>query len=464
MKLQSLAIIFVLIILPITMVLSEYISNLMEAREIEMEYDTKLLNSTYDAVKSYQLNTVNNALGNVTTQKVEDIEAAAQTFFNSLTSNFNFSGYNSNVMQEYVPALVFTMYDGYYIYSPFTNTLTEIGDNTNNTASYDAKFSNPGEMRDGLKPYVYYNCRYIDTENDHDFVITYTLDNYITIQGKVNGEYTYDCGYIYSKGKDGLTKEDGSYIYNGVRYSEDDTEELKEYVGDTEYAYARINGKKYYLDTTYYGKGKDNEKSDDEIKAEKKLIRKTEVNDRYIYNEDNKDNKDNLENILEENEDFYTSGIFYIDSTGAKNYSQTKGFFSNNLVDENKEFIKYYLAIKKNKSAYEYFKHAYEFSEMVLGEGENTTDYLDKAGILHKNQYKLGNLNTKNAITLLESICDDKKYTEFHQGYTEFHQGKICFNEKIIGYSGQHTRLVPNKNRDHKSFHYASSFISVIIS
>ena len=31
-------------------------------------------------------------------------------------------------MKEYVPALLFTMYDGYYTYPLFNNTLTEVGD------------------------------------------------------------------------------------------------------------------------------------------------------------------------------------------------------------------------------------------------------------------------------------------------------------------------------------------------
>ena len=81
MKLQSLAIIFIIIIMPISMVLSEYISNKIETEERELSYNTKLLNSTYDAIKAYQLNTVNNAFGDVTNKKIQDIEAAAKTFY-----------------------------------------------------------------------------------------------------------------------------------------------------------------------------------------------------------------------------------------------------------------------------------------------------------------------------------------------------------------------------------------------
>lgn len=126
MKLQSLAIIFIIIIMPITIVLSEYINNKIETEQTEMLYNTRLLNSTYDAIKAYQLNTVNNAFGDVTNSKIKDIEAAAKTFYNSLVTNFNYNGYRSEVMKEYVPAIVFTMYDGYYTYTTFENTLTEL--------------------------------------------------------------------------------------------------------------------------------------------------------------------------------------------------------------------------------------------------------------------------------------------------------------------------------------------------
>ena len=40
MKLQSLAIIFIIIIMPISMVLSEYISNKIETEERELVYNT----------------------------------------------------------------------------------------------------------------------------------------------------------------------------------------------------------------------------------------------------------------------------------------------------------------------------------------------------------------------------------------------------------------------------------------
>lgn len=191
MKIQSLSVIFIIIIIPIAILMSEYIDNKITIAQTEVEYDSKLLNATYSAIKAYQLNTVNNAFGDVTTEDVKSTEAAAKTFYDSLILNFNYTGYNSNVMREYVPAIVFTLYDGYYIYSPYSNILTEVQD-----GAYDTEYSQAGQIRTGLKPYIYYSCRY--NTGTSDFSITYTLDNYITIQGIVKGSYVYDCGYLYN--------------------------------------------------------------------------------------------------------------------------------------------------------------------------------------------------------------------------------------------------------------------------
>ena len=123
MKIQSLAVIFIIIILPISMVLAVYVQSQVDTLELQIKYDTKLTNATYDALKAFQLNTVNSSTSDLANSKMRDIEAAVNTFYNSISTNFNVSGYNKEILQDYVPALVFTMYDGYYIYSPLANVL-----------------------------------------------------------------------------------------------------------------------------------------------------------------------------------------------------------------------------------------------------------------------------------------------------------------------------------------------------
>ena len=252
MKLESLSIIFIIIVLPISMILSQYVERKVNVAKTELQYDTRLLNSTYDAIKTYQLNTINNSFGDVTNSKIQDIEAAVSSFQNSLANNFGYTGSRASIMKQYVPAIAFTLYDGYYVYSPFYNTLTDL-----DTSNVDESYSKPESYTDGLKPYVYYSCRYV-RDND-DFIITYSLDNYITIQGKIKGSYHYDYGYLYSiasnKNENGIYYDESNNqcYYNGIQFNDYsnnsyDTEELKEFIGNTEYSYAKINGKKYYLE------------------------------------------------------------------------------------------------------------------------------------------------------------------------------------------------------------------------
>ena len=69
---------------------SEYIKNIISSEELRIEYDTKLLDSATDAVKAYQMNNVNNSFRDISTQRVEDIEASVKVFYNSLSTTFDF--------------------------------------------------------------------------------------------------------------------------------------------------------------------------------------------------------------------------------------------------------------------------------------------------------------------------------------------------------------------------------------
>ena len=404
MKLQSLAIIFIIIIMPISIVLSEYVNNKIETEQTELLYNTRLLNATYDAIKAYQLNTVNNAFGDVTNEKVKDVESAAKTFYNSLSSNFNYTGYKSEVMKEYVPAVIFTMYDGYYTYSPFTNTLTEVPESTDSTIGYDSSYSQDGKTQEGLKPYVYYSCRY-NIDSNNDFSIIYTLDNYITIQGKVNGQFVYDNGYLYTISNDGdgtcglYKKNNDEYWYMGIRFSRYDTEELKEYVGNTEYSYVKINGKKYYLDEDYYRTNKYGR----DISLEYGVTVKG------------------------------TSGIFYIDSDGKRNYNQVHQYKGTN-DDDDKDFLRYCRAIKKNKSAFEYYRNAYEFSSTVFGK----TSKPDKSGNRWSGGDVFNKLKASNASfwnqnsgenTNITSLKEYGDFNIFEHGYVNVEEDAKIENE-----------------------------------
>ena len=53
MKIQSLAIIFIIIILPISLVLTSYTHNRVSTINMQTRYDSKLNDATYDALKAY---------------------------------------------------------------------------------------------------------------------------------------------------------------------------------------------------------------------------------------------------------------------------------------------------------------------------------------------------------------------------------------------------------------------------
>lgn len=253
MKIQNLAIIFIIIILPISLVLASYTKTRVETLNLQAEYDTKLNSATYDALKAYQVNSLQNKVGGLANSKIRDINASINTFFNSMQSNFPTLGYTKESIQNYVPAIVYTMYDGYYVYAPFTNTW---GTNSSNQSistemeeqiktSSQTKYKDKQELYD-LKPYVYYSCRYI--RGDIDVVITYSLDNYIQIQGNIGGETVSRYGYLLNN----LKINGNTITYEGVNIETENGENLKEsvYVGGNVNSYQCLkkNGTKYYSD------------------------------------------------------------------------------------------------------------------------------------------------------------------------------------------------------------------------
>lgn len=187
-KFQTLAIIFVIIIVPITMLLTYYINTQIDTIAIQNSYDTKLLNATYDAILAFQLNTINNNGYSTNAEALRrDINASVTTFTTSLAKNFGTSGSGKNTILPYVPAVVYTLYDGYYIYSPMPNTTVEKDNNGKETVKTTYEHT--------LKPYVYYTARYYKN-NETDFIVNYSLDNYIVVYGNINGTYYSKAGYL----------------------------------------------------------------------------------------------------------------------------------------------------------------------------------------------------------------------------------------------------------------------------
>ena len=254
MKIQSMAVMFIIIILPISMIFASYTGTRVQTLSLQASYDSKLNNATYDAIKAFQLNTINSSTSDLANSKMRDLKAAVNTFFNSVASHFGMSGYDKKALQEYVPALVFTLYDGYYIYSPYANvwdeeTSLQTGyyEQSGGEATYHGKMPNENgkETLYGLKPYIYYSCRY--QNSSCDVVITYSLDSYITIKGLVNGQPINEKGYLLT---DVSTSGGLSYKGYSIGIGPDTLTWETVLIGDElkTLPYKKVRGVKYYND------------------------------------------------------------------------------------------------------------------------------------------------------------------------------------------------------------------------
>lgn len=271
MKLQHLAIIFVIIILPISLVIGEYIGAQIDTIYLQTQYSTRLQNATYDAITAFQLNTTNNKYSTISDSKIRDIEASISAFYNSLGTSMGASGYDKDELKEYIPAIVYTMYDGYYIYGKYYNY-------------------SEGNYQYGLKPYIYYSCRYVNSASD--FVVNYTLDNSITIYGNVNGEYVTKSGYLVNPNLVSYNPNDSiqdiygnkyptKVTYDGITIEREILTEQLITIDDNnnitrnEYEYTSYNNQKIYKDGNNYFLYKNNKKQ--YLTDEGKMLQKGEV-------------------------------------------------------------------------------------------------------------------------------------------------------------------------------------------
>lgn len=118
MKLQGFTIVFALIAIPLILVLTYYIQLQVDTITLQNSYDSKLLDATYDAMSSFEINTANEDLSSVSDSLRTIIEASNNTFFNTLATNLGMSNASKSYLEPYVPAVLYTLYDGYYISTP----------------------------------------------------------------------------------------------------------------------------------------------------------------------------------------------------------------------------------------------------------------------------------------------------------------------------------------------------------
>lgn len=274
MKIHNLSVIFVLIAIPLILITSYYISLQVDTINMQTAYDAKLLDATKEAVDAFEINTVqwNSIYSETADSKRRDVMASINTFISSFANNIGIGGSSKEYIMAYMPAIAYTLYDGYYIYSPANEQLALKDDNgvgivmtkklwDSDKDAFSGYTYNPinegklmyqvaeGKASNGtyngipftlnqedaateynhiLKPFAMY------TEKINDWVINYTLDNYITIYGSITDadgttEYVYKSGYLTDLSKIGgiITKSVNNITFNGTEVK---PEELSEQV------------------------------------------------------------------------------------------------------------------------------------------------------------------------------------------------------------------------------------------
>lgn len=205
MKLQNMTVIFIIIMIPIIVVVSYYIGLQINTITMQKDYTVKLQTAAKDSIQALEINTVewNSASSNLADSKRRDVLAAINTFTTSLANSMGIGGAGKGRIQTYIPAIAYTMYDGYYIYSASpmkeqdTRERSSNGDIETNDDGTEkdygrTQFNQNGDIiYDGsnvsyqyvLKPYSPYSARYVN--GNIDITVNYTLDNYIRVYGKV---------------------------------------------------------------------------------------------------------------------------------------------------------------------------------------------------------------------------------------------------------------------------------------
>ena len=257
MKLQNMTVIFIIIMIPIILVVSYYIGLQINTITMQKNYTVKLQTAAKDSIQALEINTVewNSASSNLADSKRRDVLAAINTFTTSLANGMGIGGAGKGRIQTYIPAIVYTMYDGYYIYS--ASLMKDQDTDKDGLTQFNADGtikSNEKSYQYILKPYSPYSARYAN--ENVDVTVNYTLDNYIRVYGTVNGEYQTKEGYLVvcdrAEGVEVDEVKDGSISEIKYRGAVIKPETLKENVyadgevGEYSYIYDQYDNKLYW--------------------------------------------------------------------------------------------------------------------------------------------------------------------------------------------------------------------------
>lgn len=233
MKLQNLTVIFVIIILPVILLVSLYISNGNKTIKYQSLYDTGLLTASHDAIYAFELNTTNDVYSDNAETKRNILKSSVKMFEKSLCNTCRISSYNTDEIEKYIPAIVFGLYDGFYMYAP---------SETN------------GEYKHNLKSFAYYS----ETLNDGT-VINYSLDNYVTVYIKDGEKQIIKEGYLIVLNN----SEPNGTKYKGIEINIADNAAIKYYKESYAFTNWFLNEVKMNDKAGYLNIGTDNDPEDE---------------------------------------------------------------------------------------------------------------------------------------------------------------------------------------------------------
>lgn len=270
MKLQNMSVIFIVIIIPIILVISYYIGLEIKTITAQNNYNTRLQTAVKDSIQALEINTVewNSETSKLADSRRRDVQAAINTFTTSLANSMGMSGASKERMQAYLPAIAYTMYDGYYIYSASLVNKQQI-DSDGKPLFYDTTGQPVTETATTyeyvLKPYTPYSARYVN--GDIDITVNYTLDNYIKIYGTIDNWSNSISKEGYLVNPDDITGiVDKSITRIKYKGSNIEPENLTEYVyvegsvSSYPYIYDQNNNKLYWDGNKFFEVSKNNTK------------------------------------------------------------------------------------------------------------------------------------------------------------------------------------------------------------
>ena len=272
MKLQNMTVIFIIIMIPIILVVSYYIGLQINTITMQKNYTVKLQTAAKDSIQALEINTVewNSVSSNLADSKRRDVLAAINTFTTSLANGMGIGGAGKGRIQTYIPAIVYTMYDGYYIYS--ASLMKDQDTDKDGLTQFNADGtikSNEKSYQYILKPYSPYSARYAN--ENVDVTVNYTLDNYIRVYGTVDGEYQTKEGYLVvcdSNSNEGVNNVKNGRIseikYRGAEIKPETLKEnvyiVGEEVKEYPYIYDQYDNKLYWDGSNYFSVDKYNNK------------------------------------------------------------------------------------------------------------------------------------------------------------------------------------------------------------